>query len=180
MRPITGRHSLFPRSHTHLPNSFPCGSPAIAELLAWADKWAYRVPRRRHEQFRFCLFAGSRVVRVPRQLNGASDCVPFWPKPVSAFGLFAVTAFISNSNVLTMLPNLAPHPPRRWQKAPHSRERSAVQRTGYVVPVASHQVVTNSACTGRLRLTEQPVPLLAETRWNNPLRDFHVALTERH
>ncbi|MCO4883463.1 hypothetical protein, partial [Paraburkholderia caribensis] len=46
----------------------------------------------------------------------------FWPKPVSAFGLFAVTAFISNSHVLTMLPNLAPHPPRRWQKAPGSCE----------------------------------------------------------
>ena len=106
-----GRHSLFPRSHTHLPNSFPCGLPAIAELLAWADKWVYRVPRRRHEQFRFCLFAGSRIVRVPRQLNGASDCMPFWPKPVSAFGLFAVTAFISNSHALTMLPNLVPHPP---------------------------------------------------------------------
>jgi len=44
MRPITGRPSLFPRSHTHLLNSFPCGSPAIAKTLAWANNSAYHVP----------------------------------------------------------------------------------------------------------------------------------------
>src|ERR1700759_5103126 len=44
MRAITARHSLFPRSHIHLPNSFPRGSPAIARLLAWADSWTYHVP----------------------------------------------------------------------------------------------------------------------------------------
>ena len=44
MRAITARHSLFPRSHTHLSNSFPCELPAIAKPLAWADNWAYHVP----------------------------------------------------------------------------------------------------------------------------------------
>jgi hypothetical protein len=101
MRPTTGRHSLFPRSHTHLPNSFPCELPAITETLARADNWAYRVPRKGQERVRFCLFAGSHIVRVPRVSNGASVCMPFWLKPNSAFGLLLMTTFISSSHVLT-------------------------------------------------------------------------------
>ena len=165
MQPITGCPSLFPRSHTHLPNSFPCESPAIAaKTLAWADNWAFRVPRRGHEQVRFCLIADSHNVRVPRVSSGTSDCMPFWPKPDSAFGLLTMTTFISSSHMLTVLLNLAPHPPWRWQKTALPRGRTAVHGTGYIVPVASHRVVTNPACTGRLRLTEQSVSLLGEPR----------------
>ncbi|CAH2808417.1 MAG: hypothetical protein PPHEINF_6166 [uncultured Paraburkholderia sp.] len=61
MRAITARHSLFPRSHTHLPISFPCELPAIAGTLAWAGNWAYRVPRKGQGRVRFCLFAGSHI-----------------------------------------------------------------------------------------------------------------------
>jgi hypothetical protein len=35
----------------------------------------------------------------------------FWLKPNSAFGLLTMTTFISSSLLLTILPNLAPHPP---------------------------------------------------------------------
>ncbi|CAH2810319.1 MAG: hypothetical protein PPHEESC_6265, partial [uncultured Paraburkholderia sp.] len=56
MRAITAHHSLFPRSHTHLPISFPCELPAIAGTLAWAGNWAYRVPRKGQGRVRFCLF----------------------------------------------------------------------------------------------------------------------------
>ena len=88
----------------------------------------------------------------------------FWPKPDSAFGLLTMTTFISSSHMLTVLLNLAPHPPWRWQKTALPRGRTAVHGTGYIVPVASHRVVTNPACTGRLRLTEQSVSLLGEPR----------------
>jgi len=36
---ITKWHSLFPKSHTRIPNSFPYGLPA-----QWAEMRAYRVP----------------------------------------------------------------------------------------------------------------------------------------
>jgi hypothetical protein len=87
--------------------------------------------------------------------------MPFWLKPDSAFGLLLITTFISSSHSLTMLPNLAPYPPWRWQKTTISHETAAARSAGYIVPVASHDIVTNPACTGRLRLTEQPVSSLA-------------------
>ena len=66
-----------------------------------------------------------------------SPCVPtherdsrlyaFWLKPDSAFGLLLITTFISSSHLLTILPNLAPHPPRRWQKTTSSHEITVAQ-----------------------------------------------------
>ncbi len=66
-----------------------------------------------------------------------SPCVPtherdsqlyaFWLKPDSAFGLLLITTFISSSHSLTVLPNLAPHPPWRWQTTTHSREIAVAQ-----------------------------------------------------
>ena len=66
-----------------------------------------------------------------------SPCVPtyerdsrlyaFWLKPDSAFGLLLITTFISSSHSLTILLNLAPHPPRRWQTTTFSREIAVAQ-----------------------------------------------------
>jgi hypothetical protein len=53
--------------------------------------------------------------------------MPFWLKPDSAFGLLLITTFISSSHLLTMLPNLAPHPPWRWQTTASSPEATAAQ-----------------------------------------------------
>jgi hypothetical protein len=96
----------------------------------------------------------------------------FWLKPDSAFGLLLMTTFISSSHSLTN--TTQPGTPSASTLADNATLSRACRRSmnGYVVPVASHQVVTNPACTGRLRLTEQSVPLPGEPRWNNPSRDF--------
>jgi hypothetical protein len=109
MPPITGRRSLAPRSHTRLPNSLPCGLPAT-----------YR------EELRRWRTIGLTVFRIgdKRRLGSASSpavvgpCVPTYEQDSrlhdSAFGLLLITTFISSSHLLTILHNLAPHPPWRW------------------------------------------------------------------
>ena len=63
----------------------------------------------------------------PTQEFGGPTHAPFWIKPDSAFGLLLMTTFISSSHSLTVLPNLAPHPPRRWQTTTFSREIAVAQ-----------------------------------------------------
>ncbi|MFC7634151.1 hypothetical protein [Paraburkholderia humisilvae] len=80
----------------------------------------------------------------------------------AAFGLLHLTTFTSDSLSLTVLLTLAPYPSDADRKhfsltgsMPHSR-------AGYVVPAASYHLVTEIACAGRVRLTEQPVSSLAQ------------------
>lgn len=47
----------------------------------------------------------------PKTGKGLSDYVAFWLKPVSIFGLFAITVFISSSLALTISLSLATHLP---------------------------------------------------------------------
>ena len=62
--------------------------------------------------------------RVPRYM-------PFWLKPISAFGLSCFTMFISNSPGLTMPSSLAPHPHRHSQMmADPSRDDHCLNQQG--------------------------------------------------
>lgn len=47
----------------------------------------------------------------PQTERELSNYIAFWLKPVSIFGLFAITVFISSSLALTMSLSLATHPP---------------------------------------------------------------------
>lgn len=125
-------------------------------LSAWTTIRVSLVPRRSQEWFRFCLSAGSVCVRAAPFKKGQSRYVPFWAGPVSVFWPVKVTTFISSSHMLTMPSSLAPHPPRHWQMHIDLTALTWLS-PGYFVPVASHQIVTNLACTGRLRATACPV-----------------------
>src|SRR5271167_2696228 len=58
--------------------------------------------------FRLCLFAGGSTATVGDWGAPAPGHLPFWFKPVSAFGLLEITAFISSSPELAMPSTLAP------------------------------------------------------------------------
>ena len=55
--------------------------------------------------FRFRLFAGGRFVYDGDEDDPRAGPHTFWSKPISIFGLFNVTTFISGSHELTMPSN---------------------------------------------------------------------------
>ncbi|HHW4675448.1 MAG TPA: hypothetical protein ACQGQW_09760, partial [Xylella fastidiosa subsp. pauca] len=59
------------------------------------------------------LSTGSFRVRAFPKLRGMSSYAPFWVEPVSVFGSFILTVFISTSHTLTIPTSLAIHP--RWR-----------------------------------------------------------------
>src|SRR3954449_82236 len=61
-----------------------------------------------HGWFRLYLFAGGSTATAGEGRAPAPGHVPFWFKPVSAFGLLVLTAFISRSLELAMPSPLAP------------------------------------------------------------------------
>ena len=61
-----------------------------------------------HGWFRLCLFADGSTATAGERGAPAPGHLPFWFKPVSAFGLLEFTAFISSSPELAMPSTLAP------------------------------------------------------------------------
>src|SRR5271157_5406290 len=61
-----------------------------------------------HGWFRLCLSADGSTATAGEWGAPAPGHLPFWFKPVSAFGLLEITAFISSSPGLAMPPTLAP------------------------------------------------------------------------
>ena len=106
----------------------------------------------------------SPAIRCPcsPSMEGAIRLHAFWLKPYSIFGLLHLTTFIGGSLSLTVLFTLAPYPSDadRTHFLPHGVD--AALSCSYVVPVASYHLVTEIACAGRVRLTEQPVSSLAQ------------------
>jgi hypothetical protein len=139
---------LYPPSH-----SLPCGRPAIAGRgsgLPCSDQ----ITRNGLGS----VFSPV-VVYVPvTQLNTElSNHLPFWPKPISIFGLSRLTEFINSSLSLALPLSLAPF---RMMLAdslyPHGFGLP-LSGMGYVVPPASYRPVTRAACGGRLLPRERQV-----------------------
>jgi hypothetical protein len=106
----------------------------------------------------------SPAIRCPcsPSMEGAIRLHAFWLKPYSIFGLLHLTTFIGDSLSLTVLLTLAPYPSDADRKHLSLTGSMPHSRAGYVVPAASHHLVTEIACAGRVRLTEQPVSSLAQ------------------
>ena len=110
IRSITGRHSLFPSSSAHSPIGLSRDSLS------------------RRESYGFTTFPVSTIewVRSRLSASGATSAIedfeastpghlPFWPKPLSTFGLAALTTFISDSLTLTVPFDPSSQPPWCWQ-----------------------------------------------------------------
>ena len=110
IRPITGRHSLSPRSSTHYAIRRPCGHPC---LPCWPDV-ALGLPRSAQvtELGGSRLFAGDTDVSVSTPSKWTTDHVPFGRARYYKLRLarYSFTTFIGGSLPLTLQPSLAPHP----------------------------------------------------------------------
>jgi hypothetical protein len=114
--PITGKLLLFPPSHTRRPIRVPCGSlsffrrptglPRSVQVTVWV---------------RFCLSAGGSPFAMDELGASIPDPLPFWPKPVSIFGLSQLTTFISSSHVLTRPHHPSPRTPDAGARSVFSR-----------------------------------------------------------
>ena len=115
--PITGRLSLSPPSHTRRPISAPCGSLSRMSGRPTGLPRSVQVP----VWVRSCLSAGGSSSVMDELGASIPDPLPFWPKPVSIFGLFQLTTFISSSHLLTI-----PHYPS--PRTPDAGARSVFSR----------------------------------------------------
>lgn len=142
IRSITDRRSLSPPSHTRTANSVPCGSPTQRVAIR-----AYHVPRPSHDWFRVYLSTGGPSSDVLPKPTRAAGPRTFWFVPISRFGTFIVTVFISSSLKLPMSASLA----TRFGTAPNLPSPLAVLRT--------HTGVTLSGelCTPPLPVTHIPL-----------------------
>ena len=93
IHPITEWLSLLPSSHSRTPIGSPYGSLSLA-----GDVRGYHVPSQSHPNGLGALCPP--VALLPMTRKGGllvPATVPFWLKPHSTFGLFAVTMFIERS-----------------------------------------------------------------------------------
>ena len=113
MHPITGRHSLAPRSHTRTGIGLPHGS--LSRKRDPGPVRAYHVPLKSHERVRTLLYAGS-ASSVSSQKQGEEPVsMPFWLEPVSRFGSSMVTALTQIHFCCPIPFSLAPGPPLCWK-----------------------------------------------------------------
>jgi hypothetical protein len=152
IRPIPGRPSLPPQSFTRSLIGSPCGSPTREGRLR-----AYHVASREPARVRPRLYAGG-PSSAPDELGASGPGhVPFWSKPISTFGLFAITTLTA---VHLGWPYHAPLVPNRRSAGSRdlgSRSGRYPKGYGYVVPRASHPPVARDARLGRGLLAEQQV-----------------------
>jgi hypothetical protein len=141
VRPITGRLSLFPPSHARPPSAF------LAVGLPFPAKGRVcRVPRKQQERVRSRLSPGGYKSPCGWSLQPAVHPLAFWPKPVSMFGLFSITGFISDSHKLTNTAQPSPLPRHARRYALPSRVRLASFEDGVHCPAS----FTPSRCRGRM------------------------------
>ena len=86
IRPVTGRPSLAPPSSTRRPVGSPCGWPTLA-----GGRRASHVASQESSWVRPRLYAGG-TISAPGELGAPGPGhMPFWPKPISIFGLSYIT-----------------------------------------------------------------------------------------
>ncbi len=108
IHPTTGWRSLLPSSSSRTPISLPYGLLSLT-----GDVRGCHVPSQSHTNGVGALCPP--VALLPMTRNGrllVPATVPFWPKPSSTFGLFAMTMFIERSPGFAMPSILAPSPSR--------------------------------------------------------------------
>jgi hypothetical protein len=96
IRPITDRPSLALSSLPRCLISLLCSRPSLA-----GRQRGYFVHLVDHSGVRSCLWAGGASSATGDIATPVPGHVPFWSKPISIFGLFLFTAFISTSPELT-------------------------------------------------------------------------------
>ncbi len=69
----------------------------------------------------------------------------FWFMPVSIFGMFGMTRFITDSHLFALLPSLAPEPHDACSFASSSQIWLLPKGTGFIVGMASHNAVASDA-----------------------------------
>ena len=150
---ITEEPSLFPHSCTHTSISFPCGSLSRYReryglpMFRFMPKWVRSIPFRReplcsrqeNEDLLYRLrslwasLSASLACWPSRRLSG---CAPLLSVPLNPSRLSALMLAVPSSS----------HD-ARWQPF----------GCGYVVPEASHRLITLAACPGRILLVKQQV-----------------------
>ncbi len=123
IRFITKRPSLFRLSHT----SPPIGS-SHDSLSLTGDCLAYHVPHAYQSRLGSAFSPVVLISTSEDVVTSEPDHLPFWFKPLSIFGVFALTTFIGSSLSLAMLLNSSPatalmlavqvHCPKRLRTSP--------------------------------------------------------------
>lgn len=105
--PTTERLSFFSPSHTRRPIGVPCGSPSLVNPgRPTGLPRSVQVP----VWVRSCLFARGSSSVMDELGASIPDPLPFWPRPVSIFGLSLFTTFTSSSHEqCSLLPLTIPH-----------------------------------------------------------------------
>ncbi len=142
--------------------SLPCGSLSQREdyglitFRASSNKWV-----------RSRLSAGGTTSATGDFVAPVLGHTPFWSKPVSTFGLFAMTTFSSASLMLTIPFDPSSRPPWCWRShsSPHGSDCRSNEQ-GYIVTRASHPTVTSDACLGRILIAENQVTSCLDSRNN--------------
>ena len=119
IRAITERHSLLPSSQLRISNSVPygCACPNCSGRRYGIS--TFRVFD--NEYLRSTLSTGGIVVRVGSRWRDPNHPRTFWSKPLSPFGLFAITAITRVHLGWPYDLILTPHPDRASRRASASR-----------------------------------------------------------
>jgi hypothetical protein len=102
IRAITARHSLSPTSSTRSPNSLSYDQPALTGGTTGLPRSTQMTKRVRCQ-----LFPGGSTSSLGHSVKPRPVHTPFWLLPISIFGSFTVTRFITDSHTFTLPLSLA-------------------------------------------------------------------------
>jgi len=166
IRAITARPSLAPSSCTRRPIGLPCGVLSLA-----GGRRAYRVPP--EKPGRVGPFSAPAALGA-HDRGGArpcTRCVPFWAKPLSAFGLLGVTMLCRMFACADHTTHPSPAPPDTGRYAPASRPRRRSCDRGCIVR-GLHTGCYLPACPRRVLLMGQQVRSRLSPRRTIPQATF--------
>jgi hypothetical protein len=129
VRPITGRHSLFPSSSTRTALGRPCGSPTPV-----GERYGLTVFRWKDRIGLGSLCAPTAFLPMPGDGETPGPAaLPFWPKPDSIFGLLLFTTLYREFADANLAVQPRPSPPDAGRDTVPSRFRCSRYRDGSIV-----------------------------------------------